>query len=239
MAVRGLEVRDRRLVLHSNVAPKLNSIPRFLQERIHVSQEQIKVEPAQEEILVNSQLIPLAEELIKFFAHVVYPDTSKVEKPESVAVRSGRRVFNLTPTNSVLVVTYSRWNGNPEEPVFYRGRWVLNPVRAFALAKEIIRAAKQGNFTYKLTEQGVLIKDGDSYKVLDIARGTNLELTELERVLFSAAIDSYILSGGTGNFSGKSLGKIRIVNADTFRIGGTTIRITTINKALMLKELIS
>jgi len=199
----------------------------------------IKVEPVKgEELRIGGQFLPIAKALIDLFAKVVYPDVEKVEEPQNTTIRTGRGVLNVAPSEDVAIITYSRFNGDKESPVFHRGRWIVNAVRALALARELLEQVKKGNFTYKLSDSVLLMKDGSSYKLIDVNRGVPVELPERERELLEAALDAYLLSGGAANFGGENLGRIRAVNGETYRIGGITLKIDRVNRALLLKELL-
>jgi len=235
-----LYVKDGKLHLESGKPLKIFRIPKFIQNRNpEITLEQIQVQPVKEEIPVSTQLFPLAEALVKFFLEAAYPDDSKVEKiPESFSIRGRGFTFNVSKSNTILTIVYSRFNGDFEKPVIYRGRWFLNPVRALTLAREILGELKKKNLTYKLGEESVLIKEGDTVKVLDLRRALTNEISPYERALLKSALEAMILSGGASDFAGNRLGQIRVLSPGRYSVKGAEIRITTIDKAFLLREIL-
>jgi hypothetical protein len=239
MAVRGLYVENGNLVLKSENAPALSNVPAVL-ARAGVTLEQIKVEAADEKIPA-APLLQLAEELLKFFARTVYPDTERTEEFESATVRVGRRVFNLRASESVLILTYSHWNGRTDNPIVHRGRWILNPARALALAKEIISAAKENPFNYKLSDDLILMKDSEGYKLLNTRRAVTSEFNKIERILLSSVLETFLLSGMTDTFSGRALGRMRVSSSEgrlMISMAGSRMVVDKVHQLLFLKELI-
>ena len=238
MATKGIKAENGALHLESSNTPKLNNLPAFLKSR-GVTLEQIKVEPLKVTMPISSEFMDLVNTCLRFSISTVYPDESKLEPlEESGFIRIGNYAVNYrVMNNSVLLLTVSRFNNNFRAPVFYRGSWTLNPVRALALARQMINALRKRNFTYKVDDNLLLMNEAGKMKVLDINRSYTDELTNEERMLLKSALEAFILSGGAGNFAGRMLGKIKVLNADSYRIGHSMVKVT-VDKAFVLKEIL-
>jgi len=228
--VKGIVVENGTVTLNSDFAPPLNNPPKFLN-----GVEQIKVEPIKNEtLIVGAPFLQAAKTLVDFFANKVFPDPEKVSAPKNVTLRIGKGLFSLTPSDNVMILTYSRFNGDTENPVFYRGRWILNHIRAYTFARAVLKEMKNRSFTYKISDTSLLMKDENGYKIINLNSGAPLTLLEREVEYLRSCIDEYLLSGVNAT---SRYGRLAVVSPGVYRIGPALINTEKINDALFLREL--
>ena len=237
--VKGLFIENGNFILNSNVAPKFSNVPKWLlDQNPQLTPEDLTVQPVKDiKTPVTQKHFLMAEDLIKLFMQSVLPSVPPEEWHRTIRAKNDSFILLFQKTQATVI--FSRWNGDTEQPVFKRGSWTLNPLRALTLGGKILESIRQrDSFSYKISNNAFILKNKDIFSFLNPETGAAFTINNYEKELLKRAMESYCLTGGIFGSLGNKLGRIQVLPDNTFRIGSVILKDIPIYKAFVLKELL-